>query len=68
LTAIDRVSEMLDLGASVTPDDNTTPERTRRELSRGVPKFPTVEREAEIGADDRRTVSRPAKSQVISIT
>ena len=33
LTAIDRLSEILDLGASVTPDDNTMPERTRREQS-----------------------------------
>ena len=33
LTAIDRVNEILGLGASVAPDDNTMPERTRRELS-----------------------------------
>jgi hypothetical protein len=60
LTAIDRVSEILGLGASVAPDDNTMPERTWRELSLGVPKCFTV-------SDDRRTVSYLTKSQVISI-
>jgi len=65
LTTVDRVSEILGLGAS--PDDNTMPEPTRRELSCGVPKCPKVEDEAKIGADDRRTVNFLAKSQVISI-
>jgi hypothetical protein len=33
LTAVDRVSGILGLGASVAPYDNTMPERTRRDLS-----------------------------------
>jgi len=40
LTAIDRVSEILGLGASVAPNDNIMPERTRRELLWGAPKLP----------------------------